>query len=300
LWTSDALHGPVVAGRKTFLFAFIDDQSRTLVGYRFGHAEDTVRLAAALRPALASRGVPESIYVDNGSAFVDSWLLRACATLGIRLVHSTPGRPEGRGKIERFFRTVRDQFLVEVSTPDGEATVADLPALNRLFTAWVETVYHSRVHSQTGAAPLARWHAGLAHPVPTPTPARLREAFLWSAHRSVHKTATVSLHNNIYQVDPDLVGRQVELVFDPFDLTTIEVRLHGKPMGLAIPHRIGRHAHPKARPEHVEPAPAPATGIDYLRLVDAAHDAGLTQKVNYAALAGEPGESNTTPCEQAP
>jgi putative transposase len=93
LWTGDALHGPVVAGRKTYLFAFIDDHSRAVVGHRFGYAEDTVRLAAALRPALASRGVPEGTYVDNGSAFVDRWLLRACAVLGIKLTHSTPGRP---------------------------------------------------------------------------------------------------------------------------------------------------------------------------------------------------------------
>src|SRR6266542_2235530 len=88
------------------------------MGTRFGSHEDTVRLAAALRPALASRGIPESIYVDNGSPFVDSWLLRACASLGIKLVHSTPARPQGRGKIERFFRTVRQQFLVELA---GEA-----------------------------------------------------------------------------------------------------------------------------------------------------------------------------------
>jgi putative transposase len=110
LWTGDALHGIHIGGRKTYLFAFIDDHSRAIVGYRFGFAEDTVRLAAALRPALAARGVPQAIYVDNGSAFVDAWLLRACASLGIKLTHSTPGRPQGRGKIERFFRTVRDQF----------------------------------------------------------------------------------------------------------------------------------------------------------------------------------------------
>ena len=102
LWTGDALHGPVLGGRKTYLFAFLDDHSRAIVGHRFGFAEDTVRLAAALRPALGSRGVPDAVYVDNGSAFVDAWLLRACAKLGIRLVHSTPGRPQGRGKIERF------------------------------------------------------------------------------------------------------------------------------------------------------------------------------------------------------
>jgi putative transposase len=276
-----------VAGRKTYLFAFIDDHSRAVMGHRFGFAEDTVRLAAALRPALASRGVPESIYVDNGSAFVDSWLLRACATLGIKLVHSTPGRPEGRGKVERFFRTVRDQFLVELSTSDGNAKVDDLGQLNRLFTAWVESVYHVRVHTQTGMAPLARWRDGLTHPVATPPPAQLREAFLWSAHRTVNRTATVSLHNNVYQVDPILVGRKVELVFDPFDLTDVEVRHHERSYGLAVPFRIGRHAHPKARPDHAQPEPPPATGIDYLRLVDAAHDAALASRVNYAALAGE-------------
>ena len=292
LWTGDALHGPPIAGRKTYLFAFLDDHSRAIVGHRFGYAEDTVRLAAALRPALASRGVPEAVYVDNGSAFVDAWLRRALAVLGVKLTHSTPGRPEGRGKIERLFETVRGQFLVEITGTGepGRHHVTDLGELNRLFTAWVEQVYHRQTHSETGQPPIDRWQAG--GPVPLPSPAALREAFLWSAHRQVTKTATVSLHNNIYQVDPDLVGRQVELVFDPFDLTTIEVRLHGKPMGLAIPHRIGRHAHPKARPETPPAPPPPASGIAYLPLVDAAHQAELAEKVNYAALLDHP---TTTP-----
>jgi putative transposase len=286
LWTGDALHGPQVAGRKTYLFAFCDDHSRALVGYRWGYAEDTVRLAAALRPALASRGVPETIYVDNGSAFVDAWLLRACAKLGIKLTHSTPGRPQGRGKIERLFRTVRDQFLVEITgDPDvaGRHFVADLTEMNRLFAAWVETVYHRHPHSETGQPPLARWSAG--GPFPLPTPAVLAEAFLWEEHRTVTKTATVSLHGNTYQVDAGLAGRKVELVFDPFDLARIEVRLGGVPQGLALPHRIGRHAHPKARPE-TPPAPPPKpTGIDYAALIDTAHQARLARGVNYAALA---------------
>ncbi|MBZ1528306.1 DDE-type integrase/transposase/recombinase, partial [Leuconostoc mesenteroides] len=101
--------------------------------------------------------------------YVDAWLLRACAKLGVRLVHSTPGRPQGRGKIERFFRTVREQFLVEITgEPDvvGRHYVADLAELNRLFTAWVETVYHRSVHSETGQTPLARWSAG--GPIPLP------------------------------------------------------------------------------------------------------------------------------------
>ena len=102
IWTGDALHAIRLDGRKTYLFAFLDDHSRAVMAARFGFAEDTIRLAAALRPALGSRGVPEYIYVDNGSAFVDAWLLRACASLGIKLVHSQPGRPQGRGKIRAF------------------------------------------------------------------------------------------------------------------------------------------------------------------------------------------------------
>jgi putative transposase len=285
LWTGDALHGPHVGGRKTYLFAFIDDHSRAIVGHRFGFAEDTVRLAAALRPALASRGVPDGVYVDNGSAFVDAWLLRGCAKLGIKLIHSTPGRPQGRGKIERFFRGVREQFLVEITgNPDDQAgrhLVNDLIELNRLFTAWVETVYHRRIHSETGQAPMQRWQAG--GPFALPTPAALAEAFLWEELRLVTKTATVSLHGNTYQVDPTLAGRRVELVFDPFDLTVIEVRLRGVAAGAAIPHHIGRHAHPKARPE-TPPQPRPTTGIDYARLLDTAHQAELGRGVNYAAL----------------
>lgn len=290
IWTGDALHGPRVDGRKTYLFAFLDDHSRAIVGHRWGFAEDTVRLAAALRPALAARGVPEYVYVDNGSAFVDSWLLRACAKLGIKLVHSAPGRPQGRGKIERFFRSVTEQFVVEIASGDGQPgrQVQSLAEMNRLFTAWVETDYHRRVHSETGHAPLARWLDG--GPFPVPAPADLAEAFRWSEHRTVSKTALVSLHGNRYQVDPHLVGRKIELVFDPFDLTFLRVRCDGQDQGTALPFQIHRHAHPKAKPEVPAEPPTPTTGIDYLALIDEQHTTEIAAKVNYAAFGWDPPE----------
>jgi putative transposase len=289
LWTGDALHGPTLPGGKAILFAFLDDHSRLLVGHRWGHREDTVRRAAALRCAPAARGVPTAIYVDNGSAFVDKQLLRACASPGIRLIHSKPGQPAGRGKIERFFRTVRDQFLVEIG---AGAQVADLVELNTRFTAWAETVYHRRTHSETGHTPLHRFTA--AHPPTPPSPAQLREAFLWSEHRTVTKTATVSLHGNTYEVDAALVGRRVELVFDPFDLTEIGVRWHGRPMGRAVPHTIDRHVHVKAQPDQ---PPPPSTGIDYLRLVEQRHTAELADRLRYAQLSEPPAGTGDTQLE---
>lgn len=300
-WTGDALHGPTVGGRKAILFAFIDDHTRLLTGYRWARREDTVRLEAALRNGLASRGIPQVVYLDNGSAMIDKQFQRACACLGIRLVHSRPAQPAGRGKIERFFRTVRDQFLVEIGSG---RELDDMTHLNTLFTAWVETVYHRRQHSETGQAPIQRWEAAWAATDPgsgqTPSPrmpstGQLREAFLWSQWRTVTKTATVGLHGNTYEVDAALVGRKVELVFDPFDLTRIEVRWHGRPMGQAVPHVIGRHVHAKARPDDTLPPEAAPTGIDYLHLVEARHTAELTDRLQYAQLREEPAAGEPAP-----
>lgn len=174
---------------------------------------------------------------------------------------------------------MRDQFLVEITGEEepGRHQVADLLELNRLFTAWVETEYHRRAHSETGQAPLQRWMAG--GPVALATPEALTEAFRWQAQRIVRKTATVSFQGNVYQVDPASVGRTVELIFDPFDLSRIEIRYRGQGWGLALPHHIGRHSHPKARPETPPEQPKP-TGVDY------AHQAELARGINYAALTG--------------
>jgi putative transposase len=279
LWMGDALHGPMVGGKKAYLLAFIDDFSRALPGYRWTYSEDTVRLEAALRHGLASRGVPEAILVDRGSAYVSPELARSCAVLGIRLAHARPRSPTTKGKIERFYRTVRAQFLVEIDSRGG---VGDLGELNRLFEAWVEVVYHHQVHSETGVSPIERFLAD--GPPRLPSPGELHEAFLWSALRVVTKTCSVSLYGNSFEVDAALVGRRAELIFDPFDLTDIEVRYEGRPMGKAVPVRISRHTHPKARAD-AAPPPAP-TGIDYLALVAAPREAELLgRRIDYAALA---------------
>lgn len=299
-WVGDALHGPHVAGRKAILIAFLDDHSRAVVAARWGYAENAVALRETLKLGLSARGRPAQCYVDNGAMFIDSGLRRACAVLGIRLSHSQPGRPAGRGKIERFFRTVRDQFLVEISDhPDDPnwagTVVASLAELNDLFTAWVEQVYHQRVHTETGMAPLARFLAD-GPPVPTPA-ALLSEAFRWGQWRTVTKTATVSLQGNLYEVDASLAGSKVELVFDPFDLSDIDVRHHGRPVGKAVPFRVGRHVHPKAVAD--APPPPVATGIDYLRLIQTRHTHALGQRLQYAQLTDPSQPDSTCPAASA-
>lgn len=286
LWTGDGLHGPVVAARKAVLFAFVDDWSRAVPGWRWGHAEDAVRLEAALRRGIESRGVPHGVFVDNGSAFTSAPFHRTLAVLGIRIVHSRPGHAASRGKVERFFGTVRGAFLVELEARGG---AGDLAELNELFGAWLEGVYHRTRHTETNETPLERLLR--AQPLRRPTPAELHEAFLWAELRVVTKTASVSLFGNHYEVDPALVGAKVELVFDPFDLCDIEVRYQGRRMGRAIPRRIGRHTHLAARPE-AAPPPKPS-GIDYLGLVAARMAQEEARRIAYAGIAGaEDGDNN--------
>jgi putative transposase len=200
------------------------------------------------------------------------------------MVHSAPGRPQGRGKIERFNRTVRDQFLVEINTTvtDVGSNCTSLAELNRLFTAWVHQQYHRSRHSETEATPAERYHAKRSAPTRRPDPAVLRRAFLWREQRKVTSFATVSLHGNGYQVEPALVGRVVDLLFTPFDLTIIEVEYQGRPMGRAIPHKVSRHVHPAVKPD--APTPIQATGIDYLRLLEADHQQQAGRAINFTAL----------------
>lgn len=302
IWVGDGLHGPRIGGRKTYLFAFLDDHSRMVTAARWAYAEDTVRLAAALRPALESRGIPEACYVDNGSAFSDASLARICARLGIRLIHSRPYRPQGRGKIERFFNTVTSQFLTEITTdtPDTSdagagSSVTSLQELNALFTSWVEVVYHRAVHATTGQTPLARWQAGWDGRRPRhKDPELIAEAFRWSAHRTVTRSGTVSLHANTYQVDPLLSGTRVELVYDPFDLAgpiTVTTGT-GLPAGEAILLEISRHVHPKAVRAAADTdtgAKNASSGIDYLRLIETRHKETMAaQPITFTGLTGAP------------
>ena len=290
-WITDVLVGPWVphprrdGSVRARLFLIVDDHSRLLADGRFYGQENARACQELLRRAITRRGLPQVLYADNGAPFSNAWLARTCAVLGIRLVHSRPYSPQGRGKQERLNRYIREAFLAEAAHHGIES----LGQLNDLFAAWAERVANRRVHAETGQAPIERFQAG--GPRRQASPELLREAFRWSVTRRVTRTATVPLEGNSYAVDPALTGRRAGLRYDPEDLTRIDVFLDGRPAGSAVPFAVRRHVH-RAVPQ-AAPAPPAATGIDYLGLVAAAHDeeAGTGQKIDFARLgmlAGEP------------
>jgi putative transposase len=196
--------------------------------------------------------------------------------LGIRLIHSKPYSPQGRGKQERLNRVIRERFLLEAEA----AGIADLQELNDRFAAWAESYLNCRLHSETRQTPIARFQA--QGPPRAADPQLLHEAFRWSCLRKVSRTASVSLLGNRYQVDSALVGRQVELRYDPEDLSRISVHFQGRPAGDAIPFRLGRHVHPQV-PQAVWASVEP-TGADYLGLVLTAHEETTREGIAYRNL----------------
>lgn len=278
-WITDVLVGPfvpfprVAGSRRAKLFLIVDDHSRLLVHGRWMTEENTRAGQDVLREAIARRGLPLCLHCDNGAPFANAALERSCAVLGIRLIHSRPYSPQGRGKQERLNRYIRQRFIAE-----AEATgIGSFEELNDRFMAWAEQVCNARTHAETGEAPIARFMAG--GPPRAADPAVVADAFRWSAIRLVTKTATISLVGRRYQVDPVLVGRRVECRYDPTDMSCLEVFFEGRPAGVATPLVIGAHVHP-AVPQAQRPVLEP-TGVDYLGLVQAAHDEGLAGPISY-------------------
>jgi putative transposase len=279
LWTADAWDGPPVGGlggRHAQLFSLLDDHSRLLPTGAFYPDVSERSFQHCLRKAIARRGVPRVLYVDNGAAFISAQLKLICARLGIRITHTKPYRPQGRGKKERAYRTIAEQFAVEADL----AGLDTLDQLNRYFVAWVEQVYHHRTHRGTGQTPLDRWLAGPTSMRPAPDPATLAAAFHWELTRTVTATRTVSLHGNLYEVDPTLVGRRVQLRYDPEDLSQVTVWHHDRPAGTATPAELRTHVDPKLRAAN-RAEPGPPTGLAYLDALVADHAAALAGGLSY-------------------
>jgi len=290
-WIGDVLVGPFVphprapGSVRARLFLLVDDHSRLLVHGRWVGNETLRAGQEVLHAAILRRGLPESLYLDNGSSYRGAELARSCAILGIRLIHSRPYAPEGRGKQERLNRVIRERFLLEAE----QVGIGSMDELNDRFLAWVERYLNVRIHSETGESPLARYATRPPHPA---HPEVLRAAFLWSAHRKVSRTATISFEGNEYEVDAALAGRTVELRYRPEDLFAIEVWHAGHQQGWAEPRRIARHVHRQAPPPP-PPGPVAPTGIDYLGQVLADHEATEAGPIAYRAVPGDPAEGES-------
>jgi transposase InsO family protein len=236
IWQSDMLFGPWVerAGggkMQVFLQAALDDASRLIPHAQFYPNQGLDSFLDCLRQAIAARGVPTRLYMDNAKIYRSPQLSRIAASIGILIVHTPPYQPEGRGKIERFFRSVREQFL---SNLDPKALLS-LDQLNERLWHWLDTVYHRREHGALQTTPLLRWQRDIAQVRQLPPATDMRRLFFHRVDRLVRRDSTFLLRHRFFEAPPYLAGKKIEVRFDPLDLAQLEIYCAGKPEGAARP-----------------------------------------------------------------
>jgi hypothetical protein len=246
------MHGPAVLAqgknRKAYLIAFIDDMSRLICHAQFYLSENLNCYLDALRQALLTRGLPRKLYVDNGPAFRSFHLHQITASLGIALIHARPYQPQGKGKIERFFRTLRSDFLPAVRTQS-------LTDLNLALDCWIRDVYHNREHRSTQQTPLARYAAHCE--CVRAAPKDLQDHFRQQARRRVAKDRTVALAGRLYEAPVALIGKQITLFYHAHDPARIEARHDAKSYGMLTAVDLNVNCHVQREKDtlkiHTEP-----------------------------------------------
>lgn len=237
IWQSDAMHGPKVRidGKqiKTYLIAFIDDHSRIIPNAVFYTRESLANFLSALKGALLMRGIPRKLYVDNGPTFRSNHLAYTAAALQINLIHARPYSPQGKGKIERFFRTVRGSFLSDELINEINQANHPLMELNERFSVWLMDRYHLKVHSSLSEAPLERFKNGIE--MVRPAPDNLEDYFRKAVMRTVTTDRVVHLNGKQYEAPVDLIGERIELLYHDKPYSEVEARFKGKSYGLLKP-----------------------------------------------------------------
>jgi transposase InsO family protein len=234
IWQSDMLFGPWVqrAGggkMQVFLQATLDDASRLIPHAQFYPNQGLDSFLDCLRQAISARGIPTRLYMDNAKIYRSPQLARIAASIGILIIHTPPYQPEGRGKIERFFRSVREQFLASL---DPKALLS-IEQLNERLWHWLDTVYHRHDHSSLQTTPLLRWQRDIEQVRQLPPSTDMRRLFFHRVDRLVRRDSTFLLRNRFFEAPPPLAGKRIEVRFDPLDLVHVEIYCDGKPEGPA-------------------------------------------------------------------
>lgn len=220
-WQSDSMHGPYLTldgspkARKVYLIAFLDDATRLIVGARFFFAETAANIKSLLRHAVLTYGIPRKLYLDNGRNFCSHDIQIACATMRTALIHTTPYYPEGKGKIERFFGTVRSGFLSALPR------VNSLDQLNAAFHTWMHNDYNRSSHSAlNGDTPLDTFlRSAENHIRRLPSHIDPAELFCAKECRLVARDGTFRINNILYEAQEHLIGLKIDVLFDKDDPT---------------------------------------------------------------------------------
>lgn len=275
IWQGDATPGvwlpnpldPAGNRLRTSLYLWVDDVSRLVPYAQFFFDEKLPRMERTLKLSLLRRGVPKALYTDNGHVYRATQFAAALAELEVHSIKSRVYYPQGRGKIERLFGVIQADLYPELYQAIEAGSIRYLSDLNEALWAWLDGVYHQRVHSETKMTPLEAYRDGLSH-VKSADPVKVARAFLWRYHRVVSKNGFISLLGNTYTVDPGWAGRKLELRMDPFDLSDIAVYKDARPVAKAKVREIKSSTIPGLDIQALKaPTPVEPSGVSFVDIL---------------------------------
>lgn len=246
MWQADIKYGPHIKIngklKQVFFVGFIDDATRYIVHGEFYDAFDQSIVEDCLRKAIIKEGVPQRLLFDNGGQFRNTVMERACAILGIKLIFAAPYSPETKGKIERFNRTL-GSFIREAELKRAEG----LSEFNKYFNVWLAECYHNKVHEGIDLSPDEAYKSSRV-PLKFADPEALARAFLHVEKRKVDKSGCISFNGKKYEAGVTLIGRTVDIVYDPADTSVITVE--DKSLGASLTVKelvVGAHTGPRPK-----------------------------------------------------
>jgi transposase InsO family protein len=236
LWIADFMHGPALVikrkKRKCYLHVIIDDCTRYVVSGRFYTAENVETLIRELMRASRRLGLCQRFYADNGAAYASSYLKFICARLGIHLTHTPPYRPQGRSKVERFFRTVRERFL-------AKERFKSLDEINQAFEGFIED-YHNRIHSTLKCSPMQKRMSVKSVCQRLPETVDMEAMFRQERRCRVYGDCTIRLKTKVFEVPACLPNSHVTVYFMPWDLSRV---YYGEKLHPAVEVDLSANAH---------------------------------------------------------
>ncbi len=254
--------------KKVYLVAWIDDYSRLIVHGQIYWHERLPMLEDSFKKATLRYGIPEQIYVDNAKIYSSLHFEAICGRLGLKLSHSRPYRPQGRGKVEKFFQFVRDSFVSEAMLLLDKGELTTLHELNQYFCIWVDRYYHEKVHTSTKQKPILRYTAD-SKKQRFKSLEEIVQDFLYEETRTVDKTCVIKFNHRKYEVEPVLARCKVNVRYDPYDTKEIQVWYEGKRYKNAKPLSVYRDVPDfSSSSEELDDMPeAKPTGLNFLKTI---------------------------------
>ena len=227
IWQADTCYLPHITedgtSKRVYCIMIIDDHSRLLVGGELFYNDNACNFQKVLKDAIATYGIPDKLYVDNGCSYSNAQLSMICVSLGILLLHTRVRDGASKGKVERHFRTLKERWLY---TLDIES-IQSLARFNRMLKDYIR-VYNTTFHRGIDSIPLERYQASKDHPRKPESRQWLDDCFYNRITRKVRKDSTISIDKVCYDVPMQFISAKVDVRYLPDDMTSAYILFDGE------------------------------------------------------------------------